>query len=108
MGHCSGGVGAWEIQQSTLNAAITASQNIPFSLIAWVEQGQDPETILGTMHVNDTKSLGMSVREIIASIRTELPTVYRRQSRPTVSLDLQTISSTICAELVLSLLAVLA
>jgi hypothetical protein len=73
MGHCSGGVGAWEIQQSTLNAAITASQNIPFSLIAWVEQGQDPETILGTMHVNDTKSLGVSVRGIIASIRTELP-----------------------------------
>jgi hypothetical protein len=82
MGHCSGGVGAWEIRQSTLDAAVTASQNIPFSLIAWVEQGQDPDTILGTMYVNDTKSLVRASEESLqVCVRNYL---HRRQSRPTV------------------------
>jgi feruloyl esterase len=60
MSHCLNGGGAWEIGQSSSNVPASASQNILFSLIAWVENGQAPDTILGTKYVNDTRSLGVS------------------------------------------------
>lgn len=59
MSHCFGGVGAWEIGQSSSDVPATASHNILFSLIDWVEKGRAPDTILGTKYINDTKSLGV-------------------------------------------------
>lgn len=60
MGHCSGGPGAWEIGQSRGNASLSPDANVLMAMVRWVENGTAPETILGTKHVNDTRSLGLA------------------------------------------------
>lgn len=57
MGHCSGGVGAWQIGQTTLGAANTtldAQNNVLLRMIDWVEKGDAyaPDTVTGVKFVN--------------------------------------------------------
>ncbi|KAK5136184.1 hypothetical protein LTR08_004021 [Meristemomyces frigidus] len=62
MGHCSGGVGAWQIGQngaSAVNATLDAQHNVLLRMIDWVENGEAPETLTGVKFVNDTASLGV-------------------------------------------------
>jgi len=55
MGHCSGGVGAWQIGQTALGAANTtlnAQNNVLLRMIDWVENGEAPVTLTGTKFIN--------------------------------------------------------
>lgn len=55
MDHCSGGVGAWQIGQTTLGAAdvkLDPQNNVLLRMVAWVEQGEAPVTVRGTKFVN--------------------------------------------------------
>jgi feruloyl esterase len=72
MGHCSGGVGAWEFGQTLAGAGggsgagiddplkeleLDPERNVLMAMVRWVEEGVAPETFLGTKFVNDV-SLG--------------------------------------------------
>ncbi|KAK3049061.1 Feruloyl esterase [Extremus antarcticus] len=60
MDHCSGGVGAWHVGQTTAGATSEDAQdNVLLTMVAWVEEGEAPETVTGTKFVNDTVSLGV-------------------------------------------------
>ena len=55
MGHCSGGVGAWQIGQTALGSANTtldAQHNVLLRMVDWVENGNGPETVTGVKFVN--------------------------------------------------------
>ncbi|EMC97790.1 hypothetical protein BAUCODRAFT_137637 [Baudoinia panamericana UAMH 10762] len=63
MDHCAGGVGAWQIGQTTAGSANTTldpQHNILLRMVDWVENGNAPDTVTGTKFVNDTASLGVS------------------------------------------------
>ncbi|KAK3674330.1 Feruloyl esterase [Recurvomyces mirabilis] len=62
MDHCAGGVGAWEIGQTSAGAAgveAVPQNNVLLRMVDWVEKGNAPETVTGTKFVNDTVSLGV-------------------------------------------------
>ncbi|KAK5109572.1 hypothetical protein LTR62_006923 [Meristemomyces frigidus] len=62
MDHCAGGVGAWEIGQTSAGTAgvtRTAQNNVLLRMVEWVEKGEAPVTVTGTKFVNDTVSLGV-------------------------------------------------
>ncbi len=53
MDHCSGGVGAWHVGQTTAGATSEDAQdNVLLTMVAWVEEGEAPETVTGTKFVN--------------------------------------------------------
>jgi feruloyl esterase len=59
-GHCSGGDGAHAIGQSTNEvSSLEPKENVLMALVDWVENGNAPESLIGTKYVNDTKSLGV-------------------------------------------------
>ena len=59
-GHCAGGDGAWAIGQA-LGAAQSQdpSENVLMAVVDWVENGEAPETLIGTKWVNDLQSAGV-------------------------------------------------
>lgn len=63
MFHCSSGPGAWVLGQSGGGAAATpafdAETNVLAAVVAWVEEGRAPESMLGTKYVNDSVSQGV-------------------------------------------------
>ncbi|KAK4555283.1 Belongs to the tannase [Recurvomyces mirabilis] len=62
MDHCAGGVGAWEIGQTSAGSAgveAVPQNNVLLRMVDWVEKGNAPETVTGTKFVNDTVSLGV-------------------------------------------------
>ncbi|KUI59794.1 putative feruloyl esterase B-2 [Cytospora mali] len=59
MGHCYGGNGATFIgQRLSSNATLDPDGNVLMAMVRWVEEGQAPDSILGTAYVNETKSSG--------------------------------------------------
>ncbi|THU90663.1 tannase and feruloyl esterase [Dendrothele bispora CBS 962.96] len=69
MGHCSGGVGAWEIGQTLAGSGgetsvdelnLDPASNVLMAMVRWVEEGIAPETMLGTKYVDDTVSDGVA------------------------------------------------
>lgn len=59
MGHCTGGVGASFIgQKAEANATLDPDGNVLMAMVRWVEEGQAPDSILGTAYVNETKDSG--------------------------------------------------
>jgi hypothetical protein len=66
MGHCSGGVGAWQIGQSATGAKglrYKADENVLVSLIEWVEQRRTPDVVLGTKFVGDDTGKGVEFQQ---------------------------------------------
>lgn len=62
MGHCSGGVGAWQIGQNGAAAQgieYEPHYNVLAAITDWVEKGIAPDTIIGTRFVNDTIANGV-------------------------------------------------
>ncbi|KNG46680.1 tannase and feruloyl esterase [Stemphylium lycopersici] len=59
-GHCGGGDGAHAVGQGLgeING-YKPSHNVLTALVDWVENGNAPETIVGTKFVNDTEALGV-------------------------------------------------
>ncbi|KAF1976119.1 tannase and feruloyl esterase [Bimuria novae-zelandiae CBS 107.79] len=65
MGHCSGGVGAWQIGQNggaTQGIDFEGRYNVLAAMVDWVENGVAPETIVGTRFVNDSVAKGVELR----------------------------------------------
>jgi len=61
MGHCSGGVGAWNFGQTgTAVSEMGRQDNVLMAIVAWVENGVAPEFLRGTKYVNDQKSQGVA------------------------------------------------
>ncbi|KAL6705935.1 Feruloyl esterase [Coniothyrium glycines] len=59
-GHCGGGEGAHAIGQASDEVnSYDPKENILMALVDWVENGNAPETLVGTRWVNDTQSLGI-------------------------------------------------
>ena len=55
MGHCSGGVGAWQIGQNGQSVAGVTQDpqhNVLLRMVDWVENGNAPDTVTGTKFVN--------------------------------------------------------
>ncbi|KAF2741368.1 tannase and feruloyl esterase, partial [Polyplosphaeria fusca] len=64
MGHCSGGVGAWQVGQNRAGAQGTPYEpktNALAALVNWVETDTAPDTLLGTKFVNDTITNGVAL-----------------------------------------------
>ncbi|KAF1914111.1 feruloyl esterase B precursor [Ampelomyces quisqualis] len=59
-GHCTGGNGAHAIGQRTGEVnSYEPKENVLMALVDWVENGNAPETLIGTKFVNNTQSLGV-------------------------------------------------
>jgi feruloyl esterase len=62
-GHCGGGDGAWAIGQGLdATESLDASENVLMAVVDWVENGEAPETLIGTKWVNDTQSAGVEYK----------------------------------------------
>ncbi|KAF3033065.1 Tannase and feruloyl esterase [Didymella heteroderae] len=62
-GHCGGGDGAHVIGQASNEvSSYDPKENILMAIVDWVENGNAPETIIGTKYVNDTQSLGVEFK----------------------------------------------
>jgi feruloyl esterase len=62
-GHCGGGDGAHVIGQGSNEvSSYDPKENILMAIVDWVENGNAPETIIGTKYVNDTQSLGVEFK----------------------------------------------
>ncbi|KAF2185902.1 ferulic acid esterase [Zopfia rhizophila CBS 207.26] len=60
MGHCSGGLGAWQFGQTgAAGVEFEPGMNVLAAVVDWVENGKAPEMILGTKFVNDTVDMGV-------------------------------------------------
>jgi feruloyl esterase len=82
MGHCSGGIGAWGVGQTQAGAASKDPRaNVLSAIVAWVEEGVAPETMLGTKYMNDTKSLGVAFQR--KHCRYPYRNVYAGEGDPT-------------------------
>lgn len=81
MGHCSGGVGAWEFGQQLV--ARNASNSVLSDLVKWVENGTAPDTLVGTKFVNDTSTLGVQLQR--AHCRYPYRTTYKGSGNPNVT-----------------------
>ena len=58
--HCRGGPGAHAIGQGNGEVStLEPSHNILMAIVDWVENGNAPESLVGTKFVNDTASLGI-------------------------------------------------
>jgi feruloyl esterase len=67
MGHCQGGVGAWQIGQNAAGAKglpYQAENNVLAALVNWVEEGRAPETLVGTKFVNDSMASGKKTERV--------------------------------------------
>jgi feruloyl esterase len=63
MGHCGNGKGAWAVGQSAKAVSSTDSgANVVSAIIKWVEEGQAPESLLGTKFVGDAADKGVSFK----------------------------------------------
>ncbi|THV02292.1 tannase and feruloyl esterase [Dendrothele bispora CBS 962.96] len=64
MGHCSGGVGAWEIGQTLAGSGnlsnLDPESNVLTAMVRWVEEGVAPESVLGRKYVNDDVDEGVA------------------------------------------------
>jgi feruloyl esterase len=59
-GHCGGGDGAHAIGQGIDEvSSFEPKENVLMALVDWVENGNAPETLIGTKFVNNTQSLGV-------------------------------------------------
>lgn len=59
-GHCGGGDGAHAIGQGSDEFnGLEPRQNVLMAIVDWVENGNAPETLIGTKFVNDTEALGV-------------------------------------------------
>lgn len=59
-GHCGGGDGAHVIGQASNEvSSYDPKENILMAIVDWVENGNAPETLIGTKYINDTQSLGV-------------------------------------------------
>ncbi|KAF1973663.1 tannase and feruloyl esterase [Bimuria novae-zelandiae CBS 107.79] len=81
MAHCVGGDGASAIGQR-LNAweSTDPSENALMAVVDWVENGNAPETIIGTKWVNGTKSAGVEYKR--AHCRYPKRNVYKGEGDP--------------------------
>jgi feruloyl esterase len=65
MFHCNSGPGAWVLGQQGAAAAagieFVPQRNVLAALVAWVEEGEVPETIGGVKFVNDTVGQGVAM-----------------------------------------------
>ncbi|THV02279.1 tannase and feruloyl esterase [Dendrothele bispora CBS 962.96] len=63
MGHCSGGIGAWEVGQTLAGSGnlvnLDPESNVLTAMVRWVEEGVAPDTVLGRKFVNDDVSQGL-------------------------------------------------
>lgn len=63
MFHCNSGPGAWAFGQGGDTAAagipFEPQQNVLAAIVEWVENGNAPETLMGTKFVNDTVARGV-------------------------------------------------
>ncbi|KAF2640760.1 tannase and feruloyl esterase [Massarina eburnea CBS 473.64] len=64
MGHCSGGNGAWSVGQPTVDRPAGAQfndtqHNILLALVAWVEDGSAPQSLVGTKFEGDQLQNGI-------------------------------------------------
>ncbi|KAF1944607.1 tannase and feruloyl esterase [Clathrospora elynae] len=82
-GHCGGGVGAHAIGQGTGEVNnYDPSDNVLTALVDWVENGNAPETLIGTKFVNDTKSLGIEFQR--AHCKFPKRNTYKGEGNPDV------------------------
>jgi feruloyl esterase len=61
MGHCQGGVGAWQIGQNAAGAKglpFSSENNVFAALMDWVENGNAPVNVTGTKFQQDNSSMG--------------------------------------------------
>jgi feruloyl esterase len=65
MGHCGLGPGPWIFNSDPEGATLDQTAGLVDQLIAWVENGIAPDTILGTKYVNDTGPLGVEFQRPI-------------------------------------------
>lgn len=65
MGHCNGGVGAWQFGQNAAAAkgvTLDRHNNILSALLGWVEEGHPPETIRGLRFHDDNYTQGIALK----------------------------------------------
>lgn len=66
MSHCLGGPGAYAFgqwgAQAAAGVAFEPEGNILAAMVDWVENGNAPETILGTKFVDDDPTRGIALR----------------------------------------------
>lgn len=63
MAHCGGGPGATFIgNQARSVSTLGPDENVLTAIVRWVEEGEAPDTILGTAYVNGNKSGGVDFR----------------------------------------------
>ncbi|KAL1612356.1 hypothetical protein SLS60_000582, partial [Paraconiothyrium brasiliense] len=77
MGHCSGGVGAWQIGQSGAAAqgvGYKPRENVLAAIVEWVEERTAPDEIVGTRFINDTVAGGVDFQR--AHCRYPLRSMY--------------------------------
>ena len=80
-GHCSGGSGASVIgQQLGSVESLDPSENVLMAVVDWVENGNAPETIIGTKWVNGTQSLGVDYKR--AHCKYPKRNVYKGEGDP--------------------------
>jgi feruloyl esterase len=60
MGHCASGPGPWIFNSDAAGAAADTTADLVKQLMAWVELGIPPDTLLGTKYVNDTGTQGIA------------------------------------------------
>ncbi|KAF1851312.1 feruloyl esteras-like protein B [Cucurbitaria berberidis CBS 394.84] len=82
-GHCSGGDGAHAIGQSSAESnSYKPSENILMAMVDWVENGNAPETLIGTKWVNNTRTLGIAFQR--AHCKYPKRNQYKGQGNPDV------------------------
>ncbi|KAF5003106.1 hypothetical protein FDECE_10322 [Fusarium decemcellulare] len=63
MFHCNGGPGAWAVGQgggyASAGIPFDPKRNVLAAIVAWVEEGREPEGLTGTKFVNDSYSQGI-------------------------------------------------
>jgi feruloyl esterase len=67
MDHCAGGPGAHafgQVGESFQGLAKDKRYNAVLALVDWVENGNAPESIVGTKFVNDTVALGVDSQRV--------------------------------------------
>ncbi|KAI0011245.1 feruloyl esterase B [Xylariaceae sp. FL0662B] len=89
MNHCSGGRGAWVIGQGG-NAASTGipfdeTHNVLAALIDWVENGEAPDTIVGTKFVDDDVREGVEYNH--RHCRYPLRSTYKGAGHESLDID---------------------
>lgn len=82
-GHCGGGDGAHVIGQASNEvSSYDPKENILMAIVDWVENGNAPETLIGTKYVNDTQNLGVQFQR--AHCKYPKRNQYKGQGDPNV------------------------